>query len=541
MSRKYSRSKGNHDFSVTPDANIKRSTFDRSHGHKTTFNASDLVPIYLDEALPGDTFRLSMTAFARIATPLKPIMDNLILESFFFAVPNRLLWQEWEKFCGFQENPGDSTDFTIPVITAPSDPGMVVQEGDLLDYMGLPLGFPVDAAQNISALPVRAYWKIWNEWFRDENFMDSIPIDLTSTPTDMEGASGGGRLPLKRGKRKDYFTGCLPWPQKGAAVDLPLGTTAPVVPTSALATPTFKASDDTGSVTTINTGTGGSTGLVSHGAGVDGKQLGWTDPALEVDLANATAATINSLREAFQTQRLLERDARGGTRYTEVIRAHFNVTSPDFRLQRPEYLGGGRTYINFKSVEQTAPQGLGVIQTPQGNLSAYGTAAATGHGFTHSFTEHMTIIGMVNVRADLTYQQGINRMWLRQTRYDFFWPALAHLGEQEVISKEIFADGTAADLNIFGYQERYAEYRYKPSQISGEFRSTATTPLDIWHVAQEFAARPVLNEAFIEENVPIARIKAVVDEPDFIMDTQINLRCARPMPVYGIPGYIDHF
>lgn len=541
MSRKYSRSKGNHDFSVTPDANIKRSTFDRSHGHKTTFNASELVPIYVDEALPGDTFRLSMTAFARIATPLKPIMDNLILESFFFAVPNRLLWDNWEKFCGYQENPGDSTDFTIPTVTAQLNGTVNVETGDIFDYMGLPLGFELSepGGTGISALPVRAYWKIWNEWFRDENFMNSIVIDTSDAATDVT----GNKNPLRRGKRKDYFTGCLPWPQKGAAVDLPLGTTAPVVPVSTLATPTFKASDNTGSVTTFNAGTGGSSGLMSHGAGVDGKQFGWTDPQLEVDLANATAATINSLREAFQTQRLLERDARGGTRYTEVIRAHFNVTSPDFRLQRPEYLGGGRTYVNFSTVAQTAPNFANSTygDTPQGSLSAYGTAAATGHGFTHSFTEHMTIIGMVNVRADLTYQQGINRMWLRQTRYDFFWPALAHLGEQEVFSKEIYADGTAADLDIFGYQERYAEYRYKPSMITGQFRSTFTTPLDIWHLAQEFGARPVLNEDFIEENVPVDRIKAVIGEPDFIMDAQINLKCARPMPVYGIPGYIDHF
>lgn len=535
MSRKYSRSKGNHNFAVTPDANIKRSTFDRSHGVKTTFNASKLIPIYVDEALPGDTFRLSMTAFARIATPLKPIMDNMILESFFFAVPNRLLWDNWERFCGYQENPADSTDFTIPVLDDSNDPGgELVSEGDLGDYMGLPLGLPYAAAQKISALPFRAYWKIWNEWFRDENFMDSIFIDTTNTSTVVPFE---GVLPLTRGKRKDYFTGCLPWPQKGEAVDLPLGTKAPVVPIGP--EPTF----DNGQVTTFNSATSGSQGLLSHSSGIEGVAFGWDDPQLEVDLQNATSATINSLREAFQTQRLLERDARGGTRYTEVIRAHFNVTSPDFRLQRPEFLGGGRTYVNFTSVPQSNAaftSGLGV-DTPQANLAAYGTAAATGHGFTHSFTEHMTIIGMVMVRADLTYQQGINRMWSRQTRYDFFWPALAHLGEQEVLSKEIYADGSAADNDIFGYQERYAEYRYKPSMITGQFRSTAATPLDLWHLAQEFETRPVLNEAFIEENVPVERVKAVIDEPDFIMDTQINLRCVRPMPVYGIPGYIDHF
>ena len=525
MSRRYSSSHtGNHDFATIPDANIKRSTFDRSHGVKTTFNASVLIPIYVDEALPGDTFRLNMTAFARMATPLKPIMDNLILESFFFAVPNRLLWENWEKFCGYQVDPGDSTDFTIPVITDNAT-GQVIEEGQLADYFGLPLGLPYDGS-GISALPFRAYQFIWNEWFRDENFQNTIPIDLSDAPMNVSDLE-----PYKRGKRKDYFTGCLPWPQKGAAVDLPLGTSAPVV---GIGTPTF---NNGGVVTTFASGTGGSAGLVSEGSGVEGANFAWAAPQLEVDLSSATSATINSLREAFQTQKLLERDARGGTRYTEVIRAHFNVTSPDFRLQRPEYLGGGRTYVNFKTVEQQAFSGV----SPLGSLAAYATAAATNHGFTHSFTEHMTIIGMVSVRADLTYQQGINRMWLRQTRYDFFWPALAHLGEQEVLSKEIYADGTAGDDDIFGYQERYAEYRYKPSQITGQFRSAVNLPLDIWHLAQEFGSRPVLNAAFIEEAVPMERVEAVPSEPDFIMDTAINLRCARPMPTYGIPGFVDHF
>ena len=530
MKRRYSRSKGNHDFSQVPDANIKRSTFDRSHGVKTTFNASELVPVYVDEALPGDTFRLNMTAFARIATPIKPIMDNLILESFFFAVPNRLLWDNWERFCGYQKDPGDSIDFTIPKIGSATGTD-VVEEGSIADYMGLPLGYPVDLG-DISALPFRAYDQIFAEWFRDENFLDTVGGDTDDGPHLVNNFG-----PYSRGKRKDYFTGALPWPQKGEAVDLPLGTTAPVV-TNGLNT----QYDNGGTLTNFSSGTSGSAGLVSEGSGVEGQPFAFgPQTGLEADLTNATSATINSLREAFQTQRLLERDARGGTRYTEVIRAHFNVTSPDSRLQRPEYLGGGRTYVNFSSVPQTTPTGIVPDVTAQGNLAAYGTAAATNHGFTQSFTEHMTIIGMVCVRADLTYQQGINRMWLRDTRYDFFWPALAHLGEQEIKSKELFADGTAGDNDIFGYQERYAEYRYKPSMITGLFRSNAAQPLDIWHLAQDFETRPVLNGEFISEAVPMARIKAVTDEPDFIMDTQIGLKCARPMPVYGVPGYIDHF
>lgn len=531
--RKYSRSKGNHNFSQVPEANIQRSVFDRSHGLKTTFNASELVPVYVDEALPGDTFRMSMTAFARIATPIKPLMDNLILESFFFAVPNRLLWDNWEKFCGYQENPGDSTDYTIPVIESVDGNG-VVETGTLADYFGLPINLPLSGT-NVSALPFRAYNLVWNEWFRDENFYNSVDVDTGDGPDAIDGLT-----PYYRGKRKDYFTGCLPWPQKGPAVSLPLGTLAPVrgiggnpgVSPEADVFAQEYGGQDVQNPYAYSTISGTSNGVVMA-SDENGYAL------VYADLREATSSTINALREAFQTQRLLERDARGGTRYTEVIRAHFNVISPDARLQRPEYLGGGRTYVNFVTVPQT--QRSDDAATPQGNLAAYGTLAATGHGWTQSFTEHMTLIGIVSVRADLTYQQGINRMWSRQTRYDFYWPALAHLGEQEVLSKEIYADGTAADDDIFGYQERYAEYRYKPSLITGKFRSTADESLDIWHLAQEFSDRPVLNTNFIRENVPMDRVKAVVDEPDFLADFQFQLRCARPMPVYGVPGFVDHF
>jgi len=517
---------------MVPDANIKRSVFDRSHGLKTTFNSSILVPVYVDEALPGDTFRMSMTAFGRIATPIKPVMDNIILESFFFACPNRLLWDNWERFCGYQQNPDDSIDFTIPTITGTTPLGV----GTLWDYMGLPINVQPDLL-SVSALPFRAYNFIYNEWFRDENLIDSLIQNTDDGPDPRSDYNL-----VRRGKRKDYFTGALPFPQKGQSVDIPLGTVAPVlgIGTGGAAAPGTQPGvlDSEGNSTTYGPGFYDST---DTGNTIFMNTSDGTTPDVFADLSNATAATINSLREAFQTQRLLERDARGGTRYTEVIRAHFNVTSPDYRLQRPEYLGGGRSYINIASVPQNTPTGIVPDVTPQGNLAAYGTVAATNHGFTQSFTEHMTIIGMVCVRADLTYQQCVNRMWSRKTRYDFFWPALAHLGEQEIKSREIFADGTAADDDIFAYQERYAEYRYKPSQITGSFRSAAAQPLDIWHLAQEFETRPVLNQTFIEEDVPMDRIKAVTDEPDFIADFNFGLRCARPMPVYGVPGYIDHF
>ena len=558
MARKKIRVRG-HRFSDAPAMYMKRTKFDRSHVYKTTFNSGKLIPVFVDEVLPGDTTRMSVNYFARLATPVKPIMDNIYLDWFFFFVPNRLVWEHWQNFCFEQEDPDDSTDYVIPTISAAGNSGNAYV-GSLWDYFGLPVNTSGNLS-GISALPFRGVYLIWNEWFRDENLQKSVKIQKGDANEVLNSAraseqpswvftSGNNIFPglacPPRGKRHDYFTSALPWTQKGPGVSIGLAGTAPIQGTATLTMPNgvnlldrqsghlyasvvgtaFRKSDGATSVW-YESGTGSTS--VS-----DVSSDGWF-----ANLDESSIFTINSLRTAFQMQKFYERLARGGSRYTEVLRSFFGVVSPDARLQRPEFLGSFTKMVNVNPIAQTSATD---DTSPQGNLSAYGVTAAKFHGFTKSFVEHGYIIGFVCARADLTYQQGINKMWLRSTVYDFYWPTFAHLGEQAIELREIYAQGSEADTTVFGYQERYAEYRYKPSQITGKFRSSVVNgSLDKWHLSQFFKNAPTLNEEFIMENPPIERIIAVPSEPEFLLDIGFRYTTVRPMPMFGTPGLVDHF
>ena len=549
MARKKIRVRG-HRFSDAPAMYMKRTKFDRSHVYKTTFDSGKLIPVFIDEVLPGDTTRMSVNYFARLATPIKPIMDNIYLDWFFFFVPNRLVWEHWQNFCFEQEDPDDSTDYVIPTISATGN-SENAYIGSLWDYFGLPVNTPGNLS-GISALPFRGVYLIYNEWFRDENLQKSVKIQKGDTNEVLNSAraseqpswvfsSGTNIVPglacPPRGKRHDYFTSALPWTQKGPGVSVGLAGTAPVVSTKSVST----------NYLSPNISYRGSVGIQSghmniiNPIGSDTTDIGMKldDFGLYANLDESDIFTINSLRTAFQMQKFYERLARGGSRYTEILRSFFGVVSPDARLQRPEFLGSFTKMVNVNPIAQTSATDN---TSPQGNLSAYGVTAAKFHGFTKSFVEHGYIFGFVCARADLTYQQGINKMWLRSTVYDFYWPTFAHLGEQAIELREIYAQGSEADTSVFGYQERYAEYRYKPSQITGKFRSSVVNgSLDKWHLSQYFNNAPTLNEEFIVENPPIDRIIAVPSEPEFLLDIGFRYTTVRPMPMFGTPGLVDHF
>lgn len=528
------KSVGVHDFAMNPRAEVMRSSFPVRQGRKTAFSASWLVPIYCEEVLPGDTFNIRCNVVCRTAVPIVPILDNWHMEFFFFFTPNRLLWANFVKMLGAQDNPGDSNAFTMPISTTNSG-GYPI--GSLQDYFGLPTAGQVLPGNlvNHTDLPLRAYNFIYREWFRDQNLQTSPFFDTGNGPY----GAGNYNL-LKRGKRHDYFTAALPWPQKGTAVTLPLGTTAPVTTTGV--SPTFTL----GGVNRQLTWANGSTATTWATAPTNSGQPGYANPTgLQADLSAATGPTVNLFRQYFQTQKFMERQARGGTRYTELIQSHFGVRPPDYRLDRPEYIGGGKIPVLTNAIPQTSATGLTGGTTPAGNLAATGYASG-GVGFNYSSQEHGYIIGLTNVRADLTYSQGMRRHWSRSTLYDFYFPVFAMLGEQSILNKEIYCDGSANDSNTFGYIPRWDEYRHFPTEITGIFRPTAAGNIGYWHSSQQFGSLPTLNSTFItDDSLTVLNRNfaagAAAQGQQFLCDYMFTGRVARPLPMHSVPGMIDHF
>lgn len=537
-------------FAENPQVGVSRSRFQRNSDNKTTFNTGDLIPVYLDEVLPGDTHQIDVACVMRMATPIFPVMDNAFCDFYFFFVPNRLLWEHWKEFMGENKETAwtPKTEYSVPQVTAPTGGW---EEGTLADYLGLPT--KVEGI-SVSALPGRAYGLIYNEWFRNQNVTQPTLVEVTDATTT--GKNDGSATndsaitlakPLKAAKVFDYYTGALPEPQKGEPITIPMGGLAPIngyKDTGALTTDRIDLVAYSTSYGTVNPSiSNDNTDNVLNGKSttkVNGRNESNVGEStfLAADLSAVTAATINQLRQAFQIQKLLEKDARGGTRYREVLREHFGVISPDARMQIPEYLGGYRLPINVSQVIQTSSTDS---TSPQGNTAALSVTTMNKSMFTKSFTEHGFIMGLAVVRTDQTYQQGIERMWSRKGRYDYYWPVLANIGEQAILNKEIYAQGNATDEEAFGYQEAWADYRYKPSKVTGLFRSNAQQSLDAWHYAQDYNALPTLSTAWMEQSdAEMKRTLARSDQPDFIADFYFMNKTTRCMPVYSIPGLIDH-
>lgn len=548
------RNSQNH-FRNIPDIDIQRSRFHRPHTHKTTFNTGDLIPFYVDEILPGDTVQMNMAAAVRMATPIFPVMDNAYLDTYYFYVPFRLVWEHFQEFMGENKLTAweQPTEYEIPQIQAPAG-GWT--EGTIADYMGIPTKV---SNISVSSLYFRAYCLIWNEWFRDQNLKDAAMVNMDETT--VTGTNSGnyvtnaqlGALPLKAARFHSYFTSALPEPQKGPDIYLPFGGTSGYMPVS-----TISSVSVTGARASLKFNRADGQAITgTYGLGIQGEDnrgtMRMSSSTSSTTLGNSiypsnlavlktndvtNNSTINQLRQAFAVQRLYERDARGGTRFREIMRAHFGVTTPDARVQIPEYLGGSRHQINIDQVVQTSSTDS---TSPQGNTSAYSLTNFADEVFTKSFVEPGILMGVMCVRTDEGYQQGIERFWSRKSRFDFYYPALANIGEQPIYNKELYAQGTSEDDEVFGYQEAWAEYRYKPNRVSGLFRSNADGTLDSWHYYNDFETMPTLSSAFIDEPMEnLNRTIAVQNEPQFIADLLMDGYYTRPMPLYSVPGLLDH-
>ncbi len=532
-------------FTELPTINISRSKFERNSEHKTSFNTGDLIPIYIDEVLPGDTIKMNLANVTRMTTPIYPVMDNAFIDTFFFFIPNRLIWKHWPEFWGENNSTHweQTTEYEIPQIKAPAGGW---KKGTLADYLGIPTN-----VENIevSHLPFRAYAKVVNDWFRDENLKD--PCMINEDETTLTGKNKGegydyvtdiqlGAAPYKAAKFGDYFTSALPSAQKGPAVNIPVGSTAPIIGDDRKKEGASTYTIDTNlvgkpvSIFNYNGNTG-----VADTETENGMQQGKII-SLTADLSSATGATVNQLRQAFAIQKFYERQARGGSRYIEFLKSHFTVTSPDARLQRSEYLGGHRNPININQVLQTSSTDQ---TSPQGNTSAFSCTMINEELFTYSSTEHGYILGLACIRTNHTYQQGIEKFWSRKKWTDFYIPEFANLGEMPILNKEIYAQGTTADEEAFAYQEAWADYRYKPNRVSSAMRSNYQTSLDSWHYADNYSEQPILSSEWIDETEKnVDRTLAVQSsvEDQFISDFYFQTTWVRPMPIYSVPGLLDH-